>query len=375
MLFEIGHRLQFFIGVAGMTTTKRAGFGTVFFVIVGLSSVAVAAPEGKSSPSGVVADQSQDAQMAALSIREKYQRPDKAPFPDDNPYSEAKVRLGKTLFFDPRLSKSDSISCASCHNPSFAWGDGRTRAVGHGMKQLPRRSPTIINAAWTAVFMWDGRFPSLEEQALGPITSAAEMNMPLDELIPKLEKIEEYRPLFASAFDGSPEVTADKIAKAIATFERTLVSTDAPFDRWVRGDERAISQSAKRGFELFNGKANCHACHEGWRFTDDSFHDIGLPDGDMGRGKMLPSIEKMQHAFKTPSLRNIDRRGPYMHNGSLADLATVIDYYDRAAIERPSRSDEIRALRLSEQEKQDLVAFLETLTSDDPPPALPLLPR
>lgn len=358
-----------------MITTKLTGFGAVFIFFTCLCTAAFAASEGTSSSTGVVADQLKDTQTAPPAVRAKYQRPRMVPYPDDNPYTEAKMRLGKTLFFDPRLSKSNSISCASCHNPSFAWGDGRATAVGHGMKQLPRRSPTILNTAWIELFMWDGRFASLEEQALGPITSTAEMNMPLDELIPKLEKIEEYGPLFASAFDGSPDITADKIASAIATFERTLVSAEAPFDRWVRGDEEAISQAAKRGFELFNGKANCHACHEGWRFTDDSFHDIGLPDGDLGRGTILPDIEKMQHAFKTPSLRNIDRRGPYMHNGSLADLPTVIDYYDRAAVERPSRSDEIRSLRLSEQDKQDLVAFLETLTSDDAPVALPLMPR
>jgi cytochrome c peroxidase len=267
------------------------------------------------------------------------------------------------------------MSCATCHNPSFDWGDGQAKAVGDGMKQLGRRSPTILNSAWIEPFMWDGRFESLEEQALGPITSPDEMNMPLEDLVPKLEKIEEYPQLFASAFDGSTEITPDKIARAIATFERTVVSGEAPFDRWARGDESAISPEAKRGFELFNGKANCSACHEGWRFTDDSFHDIGLPDGDLGRGMMLPNIEKMQHAFKTPSLRNIDRRGPYMHDGSLADLVTVIHYYDSAENARPSRSDEIRPLRLSKEEKQDLVAFLETLTSDDPPVALPVMPR
>lgn len=358
-----------------MAVTKSLSLGVVFSLALGLSSMVQATPGERPSSTDPVTDQSQITRTAALSDRAKYARPNSVPFPENNPYSEAKVRLGRTLFFDPRLSGSNITSCATCHNPSFAWGDGLTRAVGHGMRQLGRRSPTILNVAWAESFMWDGRFESLEEQVMGPIGSPGEMNMPLDALVPKLEKIEEYRQLFADAYEGSTEISLEKIAGAIATFERTVVSADAPFDHWVRGEESAISEAARRGFELFNGRAKCNACHSGWRFTDDSFHDIGLPDDDVGRGAQLPNIVKMQHAFKTPSLRNIDRRGPYMHNGSLGNLVAVIDYYDRAGTARPSRSDEIHPLQLSDQEKQDLVAFLQTLTSDDPPVALPAMPR
>jgi cytochrome c peroxidase len=304
----------------------------------------------------------------------QYERPSWIPFPEDNPHTAAKERLGMALYFDPRLSRSNMQSCASCHNPSFAWGDGLPKGVGDRMNQLGRRSPTILNSAWAEAFMWDGRFETLEEQALGPIQSGVEMNMSMVDLLPKLQAIAEYREMFAEAF-GGPEITAEKIAMAIATYERTVVSGTAPFDRWIAGDEGAISESAKRGFVVFNEKGNCAACHSDWRFTDDSFHDIGLPGTDIGRGKQLPNVPKMQYAFKTPVLRNIDRRAPYMHDGSVPTLEAVIEHYNTGGVSRPSLSDEMKPLGLTEQEKADLLAFLRTLTSEDPPVAFVMLPR
>lgn len=301
-------------------------------------------------------------------LKATYKRPAAIPFPEDNPFSEAKAKLGQILYFDPRLSRSNMQSCASCHNPSFAWGDGLPKGVGDNMHELGRRSPTILNAAWSEALMWDGRFETLEEQALGPIEAEVEMNMPLDELIKKLNQIEGYPPLFASAFDGDAEITSDKIAMAIATYERTVISGEAPFDRWIKGQRYAIPASAQRGFEVFNSKARCAACHSGWRFTDDSFHDIG-------RGAELPGIIKMQHAFKTPGLRNIDQRAPFMHDGSLTTLQDVVEHYDRGGVQRPSLSDDMRPLDLTEQEKRDLVAFMEALTSDDEPVTYVQLPR
>ena len=308
-------------------------------------------------------------------LKAAYKRPKAIPFPEDNPFTEAKAKLGQILYFDPRLSRSNMQSCASCHNPSFAWGDGLPKGVGENMHELGRRSPTILNAAWSEVLMWDGRFDTLEEQALGPIEAEVEMNMPLDELIKKLSQIEGYPPLFAAAFDGDAKITSDKIAMAIATYERTVISGEAPFDRWIKGQRYTISASAQRGFELFNGKARCSACHSGWRFTDDSFHDIGLPDDDIGRGAEFPEIVKMQHAFKTPGLRNIDQRAPFMHDGSMATLREVVEHYDRGGVQRPSLSDEMQPLGLTEQEKWDLVAFMEALTSDDEPVTYVQLPR
>ena len=307
-------------------------------------------------------------------LKADFRRPDSIPFPKDNPYTSAKATLGKALYFDSRLSGANLLSCSSCHSPAYGWGDGQPRGVGHGMKQLGRRSPSIVNAAFGQIFMWDGRAASLEEHALGPIKTDVEMNMPIDKLIDKLKSISEYPPLFQAAFPGQ-EMSLENVAKAIATYERTVVSGRAPFDAWIEGDDKAISAEAKRGFVLFNTKANCVACHSGWNFTDDSFHDIGLPDADVGRGKFLPAVVKMQQAFKTPGLREISRRGPYMHDGSVATMEAVVDHYNDGGIDRPSRSVEIKPLGLTKEEKADLLAFCKTLTSNMDPTTVPVLPR
>jgi cytochrome c peroxidase len=307
-------------------------------------------------------------------LKALYRRPATIPFPKDNPYTPDKAALGKKLYFDTRLSVSSAQSCGSCHSPSFGWADGLAVGVGHGMQKLGRHSPTIVNAAWGDIFMWDGRLANLEEQALGPIQSAGEMNMPLERLMKRLESIPEYKPLFVRAFPQEG-ITPSTLAKAVATYERTVVSERAPFDDWIEGDEKAISPEAKRGFALFNGKAQCAACHEGWNFTNDGFQDIGLPSDDIGRGKFVPGVIKMEHAFKTPGLREIARRAPYMHDGSLATLEQVVEHYDHGGVDRPSRSDLIRPLGLTAQDKSDLVAFLKTLSSNLTPSAAPVLPR
>jgi len=308
--------------------------------------------------------------LAAL--KAKYHRPDSIPFPADNPFSIDRVKLGETLFFDPRLSGSNWISCATCHNPGLAWGDGLPKGRGHGMSELPRRTPTVLNLAWARLLFWDGRAKSLEEQALGPIISDVEMHQDLDSLVDELKAIPDYVVRFNIVFPGEG-LTKDTIAKAIATYERTLVSGIAPFDRWIAGDEDAISESAKRGFDLFNGKGNCSPCHAGWSFTNHGFADIGMPDADVGRGA-FSKISSMQHAFKTPTLRNVTQRGPYMHDGSVPTLEAVIRHYDTGFVQRPSLSADVRRLGLSDQEVMDLVAFMETLTGDDPPVVLPVLP-
>ena len=326
---------------------------------VGKSTIAVAAKEPVAS---------------VEKLKLQYRRATSIPFPESNPYTIEKATLGKRLFFDTRLSAANLLSCASCHNPAYGWGDGQPKGVGHGMRQLDRRSPTIVNVAFGQMFMWDGRASSLEEQALGPISADREMNLPIDQLIEKLRGISGYMPEFRAAFPQEG-LTPGSVAKAIATYERTVVSGPAPFDAWIEGDETAISQAAKRGFELFNDKAGCSNCHSGWNFTDDSFQDTGLADADLGRSKLVPGVLKMEHAFKTPGLREIARRGPYMHDGSLPTLEAVLDQYDDAGIHRPSRSDQIEPLHLSKQEKDDLVAFMTTMTSDMAPTAVPVLPR
>ena len=221
--------------------------------------------------------------------------------------------------------------------------------------------------------MWDGRFATLEEQALGPMLSKDEMNITAEEIIKRLHAIPGYAPLFAAAY-GPEGITTATLAKAIASFERTIVSGEAPFDRFIAGDDRAISADAQRGFVLFNTKANCAACHSGWAFTDSSFHDIGLVSTDPGRGKTL-GIPSLNNAFKTPTLRNAVERAPYMHDGSEADLTAVIALYDRGGhVKRDTLSSEIKPLGLTPRETEQLIAFLRTLSSRDAPITLAALP-
>ena len=348
------------------------------YVSMAVASAAVAATICVSGIAATMASSDEQSETVADQTQlheliEQYQRPSEIPFPEDNAYSDAKADLGRMLFFDPRLSVSNLISCATCHNPSFAWEDAQPLGSGNKMGRLGRHTPTILNLAWSEVFFWDGRADSLEEQALGPIAASAEMAQPIDELVVELNGIEGYRTAFAVAFPGEG-VTEENIGKAIATFERTVVSNLAPFDRWVRGDKNAVSEDAKRGFVLFNTTARCANCHSGWNFTDDSFHDIGLNSEDLGRNVVLGG-DALKHAFKTPGLRNIVERAPYMHDGSLQTLAEVVDHYDNGFVHRASLSDEMKPLGLSGQDKADIVAFLESLSSVDDPMDVPVLPN
>lgn len=316
---------------------------------------------------------SANAASAQEADRSAFARPDSIPFPDDAPYDPQIATLGKMLFFDPRMSGAQNMSCASCHNPSFGWETPVETAVGALNTRLARHAPTVLNGAWVPHFFWDGRAHSLEAQAIGPITAEIEMNATFDEVIDRLSDVEGYAQWFERLF---PEegITQDTILTSIATYERTIVSGWAPFDDWVDGDEDAISESAKRGFELFVGKAHCAECHSGWNFTDNQFHDIGLWTEDYGRGVQEPQNELARYAFKTPGLRNVALRAPYMHGGQLYDLYSVIGHYASGGIDRPSRSPLMRPLDLTVEEMEDLHAFLETLTehqTDLPTPILP----
>ena len=295
-------------------------------------------------------------------LKQQYQRPDTIPYPDDNPYSEAKEALGKKLFFDTKLS-NNGVACASCHQPHLAWADGLQRPIGAHGKKARRKTMSLLNNAWDEFYLWDGRATSLEQQALAPFTSIFEMNRPLHEMIAFIAKDAFYQQLFDEAFpDEYDAVNTDNFARAIATFQRGIISDITPFDEWVAGDDDAISDTAKQGFALFNSKANCAACHSGWRFTDGQFHDIGINDKDIGRGAIMPDAE-MLHAFKTPSLREVMKRAPYMHNGEFADLQTVLDHYDNGFMIRPSLDKEMRPLFLTTQERLQLIAFLQTLSA------------
>ena len=307
-------------------------------------------------------------------LKRAFARPDSIPAPKDNQLTESRVSLGKALFFEPRISGSGILSCASCHNPSLDWEDGLPRSVGHQHKMLDRSTPTLLNVAWNSSNFWDGRADTLEDQALAPIESSTEMNADIEVTLQTLGALPQYVGAFETAYPGEG-ITKQTVAKAISSFERTIVSGTAPFDRWIEGDESAISDSAKNGFLLFNTKAACVKCHSGWNFTNGSFHDIGVISDDLGRGGVL-GIESMNHTFKTPTLRNVARRAPYTHNGSEATLRNVIELYNQGGrIKRATLSSEIKTLGLSQDEVDDLIAFLDTLTSDDHAPELPKLPR
>jgi cytochrome c peroxidase len=312
---------------------------------------------------------------AVEKLRALYKRPTDIPFPASNPYSESKAKLGQLLFFDPILSGSQTRSCATCHNPSLSWTDGLPLAVGEKQKALNLKSPTLLNIAWIEPLGWTGHFKTLESVAFGPINSAKNMNASEKLVIRRLSAIPDYVLAFDGAFGAGP-VTKKKIEDALATYERTIVSAEAPFDRWIHGDENAIGTEAKAGFALFNGKARCSSCHRGWLFTDNSFHDIGVARAkDAGRGRLFPTSTKLKHAFKVPTLRDVARRAPYMHDGSLRDLHAVLDLYSRGGINRPSRSAQIVPLHLTEKEKKQLIAFLDTLTSPSRPVKIPAFPR
>ncbi len=308
------------------------------------------------------------------SLKAAYRRPAAIPFPVDNPYTPEKAALGKSLFFDPRLSHYENMNCASCHNPSFGWEVPLKGAVGSQNKMLPRKSPTILNQAWGGPhFFWDGRADSLEEQAEGPIQTDVEMDLPLDELVNRLQRIPEYSKWFEVVFPNRG-IKGDTIVAAIATYERTVISGYAPFDLWVDGNDAAISESAKHGFALFNGKANCSTCHSGWNFTDGQFHDTGVGASDIGRGKIDPDNPNAMYAFKTPTLRNVSERAPYMHDGSLPSLEAVIDHYIAATDDGQPRLLDIQPIDLDAAEIRELVAFLKSLSGTKQIVSLPVLP-
>lgn len=304
----------------------------------------------------------------------KYLRPNNVPQPTNNRITPERVELGKMLFFDPRLSGSNWISCGTCHNPSLGWSDGLPTAIGHGQQVLQRASPSIMNSAYIPLLMWDGSSRSLEKQVLLPIEAAGEMNQNLDEAVKELQAIAGYREAFEAAYKGEG-ISIKTIAKAIASFERTIVSRDAAFDRWIKGDKSAMSDSAIRGFKIFEGKANCVKCHSEFNFTDNGFHNIGLKDArDAGR-YAIRKVKILIGAFKTPTLRDVALTAPYMHNGTYTTLKEVVEHYDRGGDAKENLSPNIKPLNLTESEKNDLVEFMKSLTGEALKITFPRLPQ
>ena len=284
-----------------------------------------------------------------------------APVPPDNPPTPEKVALGARLFFDPILSADGTIACASCHRPDRAFADAGATSAGVRGRRTTRNTPTVLNAAYRKSFFWDGRIRTLEEQVVQPIVNPNEMASLLDAAVGRLESRTDYRSAFDGAFgDG---VNAANLARALATYVRTLRSGDSPADRYTAGDGTALDSDARAGLGLFRGRANCVQCHFGPLFSDDRFHNTGVSYGgpDPGRAAVTGD-ERERGRFRTPSLRDVALTAPYMHDGSMSTLDEVVAFYDRGGNSNPHLDPEIRPLRLTPLERRQLAAYLDALT-------------
>jgi cytochrome c peroxidase len=285
-------------------------------------------------------------------------------WPKDNPYTPAKAELGRLLYFEKRISADGRLSCASCHHPSKGFTDQAPVSIGINGQKGGVSAPTVINRAYGAIQFWDGRASSLEAQAVGPMANPIEMGNSHPAVVETLKKIPGYRARFKAVF-GTEDFTLDHVAMAIATFERTVLSGNSPYDKYKLGNKAAMNASQVRGMDVFFNKAKCDQCHEGASFTLNSFHNLGI-----GQDKAIPepgrfAVTKKSDdfgAFKTPTLRDIANTFPYMHDGSLKTLEEVVDYYDKGGIPNKNLDERIKKLNLTAQDKADLVAFMKALS-------------
>lgn len=298
------------------------------------------------------------------------------PEPPDNPTTPAKVELGRLLFFDPRLSVDGTVACATCHQPNRAFTDGRVVAIGVRQLAGTRNTPTLLNTAYNLSQFRDGRARTLEEQALAPIANELEMGSTMPDTVSRLNAIDGYRSRFQAVFGTA--VTPENLARAIAAFERTLISGDAPWDRHNLGDIDALSEKAKLGIKIFRHRGRCSLCHIGPTFTDNAFHNLGIGTDtnppDAGRYEVSREPKDIG-AFRTPSLRDIAATAPYMHDGSLKTLEEVVDFYDTGGTANPNLDPRIQARNFTAAEKEALVEFLRALSGKYPVEAAPQLPQ
>jgi len=288
--------------------------------------------------------------------------------PQDNPMTREKNELGRLLFFDKRLSANNTIACASCHIPELAFTDGQSVSSGIHHLQGGRSAPTAINRGFSEAQFWDGRAPMLEDHSIGPSAKPIEHGFSNhDELVAKISMFDGYKKMCKNVF-GTDNVKKEHVGKAIASFQRTLISGNSPFDRFdYDGDQKAISESAKRGKNLFFDKARCNLCHMGTNFSDEKFHNIGVGwDGnalDLGRYNVTKDVKDLG-AFKTPTLREISKTAPYMHDGRFATLEDVIAHYNKGGVKNPFLDNQVIPLNLSRPEIKDLVAMLRSLEGE-----------
>ena len=287
--------------------------------------------------------------------------------PADNPLTKEKVELGRMLFFDKRLSQDNTIACANCHLAKFAFTDGKPVSTGIRGEKGGRSAPASFNRVFSSAQFWDGRAATLEDQSIGPFTNPIEHGFANhDVMVAKMKKIAGYRKLFMQVF--GEDITIGNVGKAIASFQRTVLSGNSSADRFDMGQEAgAISAAAQHGLLLFREKARCTKCHSGFNFTDEKFHNLGIgwDDNkvDLGRYMVTKNAEDLG-AFKTPTLREISRSAPYMHDGRFKTLEAVVNFYNQGGVKNPHQDPLILPLELTDQEKQDLVAFLRTLNGE-----------
>jgi cytochrome c peroxidase len=299
--------------------------------------------------------------------------------PSDNPVTDAKVELGKLLYFDKRISADGTVSCANCHDPAKGWTDRAPVSTGIKGQKGGRSAPTVLNSAYMDVQFWDGRAKTLEDQAKGPIQNPLEMGSTHEGTVKRIAGVKGYAPLFKAVF-GDEKVDIDRVAKAIATFERTVLTGNSPYDRWQAGDMEAMSEAAVRGHALFNNsaKGNCAICHDGFNFSDSDFHNLGVglrtAKPDLGRFEVT-KLEKDKGAFRTPTLRNLADTAPYMHDGSEKTLEAVVAFYNKGGEKNPHLDGRIHPLGLSPEESADLVAFMNALNGDKVEIEAPKLPE
>jgi cytochrome c peroxidase len=289
--------------------------------------------------------------------------------PADNPITDAKTALGRRLFFDPQLSQNGSVSCATCHDPERAFADSRALAVGIFDRVGKRHSPAIVNRGFGRIHFWDGRAATLEDQVLQPIEDPNEMAATVDDVVARLSADKTYPAAFLAAFERP--INRHDLARALATYLRSVRSSDAPYDRFIDDQPTALSTQAQTGLRIFRTKGRCMFCHQEPTFTDEQFHNTGIswrPDGKSGGTFMddgrfaVSRAARDRGAFKTPTLREVARTAPYMHDGSLATLMDVVDFYDKGGRANPTLTRLIRPIGLTADEKAALVAFLESLS-------------
>ena len=350
--------------------TLRLILALLVLCALGAGSGSVQASPSGHAPHGTVT-------IEGVTVPDVGPLPTVVPIPSSNLNYTAKIELGKQLYFDGRLSKNNAISCAFCHNPGTGFADPRQTSIGVGGGVGGRQSPTVYNTGLNHVQFWDGRARSLEEQAIGPIHNPVEMAETHEHVVAKLGKIKGYQQQFRAVF--GTDVNLQGIAEAIAAYERTVLSTNSAFDKYVLGAQKAMDEAAVRGLALFKGKARCILCHNGPNFTDNQFHNLGVPQvgpmkEDLGRFA-VSRAEKDRGAFKTPTLRSITETAPYMHDGAFKTLEEVVEFMDQGGGSNPNLSPLVKPLNLTAEEKSDLVAFLKALAGEPIPFSMPQLPK